>query len=303
MAATQSEPQQNEVNRENVQPDQSSLPENVSLQNGTERNVRGLVGFENTNSKIKPSGQNILSAEMSQYSHEPGVGSGIHSQDPIPNSEDLSKVNHCENKQFSHNSDQSDPNFGKGSPDNASQGVPGYGLPFPQRGNYHPEHPGGISLQPGGENNLHQGNFGPFNPQMRHGYPGSKPLPGAPGPQRPLSSSPNMAQPGNFAPHMQQQRFLSGQSISQPTGPTPTLNQLLQSSNPVHRYQNSYVDYSMPKQGSDQSQGNMPYNQAWPPRPMGPYASQPGYRPQPPSVTPVSFILISNASIFVKGWG
>lgn len=292
MAATQSEPQQNEVNRENVQQDQSSVPENANLQNGTERSAgRILLGFEAASQKIKPSGQNILpSSEMSQYRQESNVGSGIQNPDTSANSEDLSKTNHCDsNKHFSHSSDQSDPSFQKVSSDNGTPVIPpGYGLQFPQRGGYHPDHSGGNPMQNvGGENSLHQTNFGPFNPQMRHGYPGSKPLPG-PGPQRPLSPNPNMSSSGNFAPHMQQQRFLSGQSISQPTGPTPTLNQLLQSSNPVHRYQNSYVDYSLSKQGSDQVQGNVPYNQAWPPRPMGPYGTQqglPGFRPQTPVVS------------------
>ncbi|XP_067141123.1 trithorax group protein osa-like isoform X4 [Centruroides vittatus] len=51
----------------------------------------------------------------------------------------------------------------------------------------------------------------------------------------------------------QQQRFLTGQSISQQGGPTPTLNQLLQSPNPLHRYQNHYGDYNANKgiSGSD----------------------------------------------------
>lgn len=63
--------------------------------------------------------------------------------------------------------------------------------------------------------------------------------------------------PGAFP----QQRFLSGQTISQPTGPTPTLNQLLQSANPMQRYQNSYAH-------SEQA-----YNQAWSPqKPLAPYA-------------------------------
>uniref|UniRef100_A0A1Y1K1P8 ARID domain-containing protein n=1 Tax=Photinus pyralis TaxID=7054 RepID=A0A1Y1K1P8_PHOPY len=71
----------------------------------------------------------------------------------------------------------------------------------------------------------------------------------------------------------QQQRFVSGQTISQPTGPTPTLNQLLQSSNPMHRYQNSY---GHPEQ---------PYGQGWPPqKPLTPYstATAPGSTPGGP---------------------
>lgn len=71
----------------------------------------------------------------------------------------------------------------------------------------------------------------------------------------------------------QQQRFVSGQTISQPTGPTPTLNQLLQSSNPMHRYQNSY------------GHPDQPYSQGWPPqKPLAPYSSAtvPGSAPGGP---------------------
>lgn len=70
------------------------------------------------------------------------------------------------------------------------------------------------------------------------------------------------------------QRFVSGQTISQPTGPTPTLNQLLQqsslqqSSNPMHRYQNNY---GHPEQ---------PYGQGWPPqKPLAPYSTAAGSAP------------------------
>lgn len=109
---------------------------------------------------------------------------------------------------------------------------------------------------PPNDNGIIQSSFGQFGPQgpIRHpGYsPNAKQQPiGSPRgpighsvgpPQQPVSQS---------LPFHHQQRFMSGQSISQPTGPTPTLNQLLQqSTNPIHRYQNSY--------GHD-------YNQPWPP--------------------------------------
>ena len=105
-------------------------------------------------------------------------------------------------------------------------------------------------------------------------------------PPRPPSAGPNMNAPsGGFSSHTQPPRLFSGQSISQPTGPTPTLNQLLQSSNPAHRYQNSYGEYGMQKSG-DQGTGNMPYNQSWAPqRPLASYSPQQvtaGYRNQPP---------------------
>lgn len=92
---------------------------------------------------------------------------------------------------------------------------------------------GGRDMHNSGDGSLHA--FG-----ARQGFGGAKQPPGA----------------------FPQQRFLSGQTISQPTGPTPTLNQLLQSSNTMHRYQNSYVH-------TEQS-----YNQAWSPqKPLTPYAT------------------------------
>lgn len=69
----------------------------------------------------------------------------------------------------------------------------------------------------------------------------------------------------------QSPRFLSGQSISQATGPTPTLNQLLQASSPVHRFHSNY-----PGMGSE------PYQQPWPmqrPPVVPPVYPQPGQRP------------------------
>ncbi|XP_046477122.1 trithorax group protein osa isoform X2 [Neodiprion pinetum] len=69
----------------------------------------------------------------------------------------------------------------------------------------------------------------------------------------------------------QSPRFLSGQSISQATGPTPTLNQLLQASSPVHRFHSNY-----PGMGAE------PYQQPWPmqrPPVVPPVYPQPGQRP------------------------
>lgn len=285
MAAAQSESKQNEVRRENVQQDHSSVPESANFLNGNDG--RGFVRLEG--SVMKPSSPNISNVEMSQYHQEPGVGPGIHNLDrpSSASSEDI-KVNHCESKQFSHSDEQSDQNIGKGSQSGINQTSPGYGC-FSQR-SYQSEHSASNSVQPSGDGSVNQPNFMQFNSQMRQSY---APLKSSPGngniSNRSVNTSPNMTQSANFASHLQQQRFLSGQSISQPTGPTPTLNQLLQSSNPVHRYQNNYIDYSMPKHSGEQVQGNIPYNQAWPPRPLGPYSAQqgvlPSYRPQPTMVS------------------
>lgn len=114
--------------------------------------------------------------------------------------------------------------------------------------------------------------------QFRHAYPKSM-MRVPPGP------------PGAMFP---QHRYhvMSGQSISQPTGPTPTLNQLLQSSNPATRYQNNYGnDGSQPPPVQNQQH----YNQNWPPPPrhnMPPFPPQHGmpYRNMPPSV---SYVLIT----------
>ncbi|KAG7205211.1 hypothetical protein KM043_018297 [Ampulex compressa] len=76
------------------------------------------------------------------------------------------------------------------------------------------------------------------------------------------------ASPGSFPG---QPRFLSGQSISQTTGPTPTLNQLLQASTPVHRFHGNY-----PGMGPES------YQQPWPiqrPPVVPPVYPQPSQRP------------------------
>lgn len=73
--------------------------------------------------------------------------------------------------------------------------------------------------------------------------------------------------PGGFPG---QPRFLSGQSISQATGPTPTLNQLLQATT-VHRFHANYPGI-----------GPESYQQPWPmqrPPVVPPVYPQPGQRP------------------------
>jgi len=72
---------------------------------------------------------------------------------------------------------------------------------------------------------------------------------------------------GNFSG---QPRFLSGQGMSQTAGPTPTLNQLLQASTPVHRFHGNY-----PGMGPE-------YQQPWPmqrPPVVPPVYPQPSQRP------------------------
>ncbi|XP_023704592.1 trithorax group protein osa isoform X9 [Cryptotermes secundus] len=301
MAATQAESQQNEVNREQVQQDQPPDLSNTVLQNGTEKNGgRGIVGSDSiVNTKTKSPGQNSLTVEMSQYRQESGAGPPIHNssgnsdQNANNSGVDSSKLN-SDAKSFMQNSEQSagsEQNYGKGSD---GQNMQGFGLGFSARGNYHPDQHGAVNpVQNSADSSLHQNHpFSQFSPQtMRHGFPSSKPMPGSPMvPPRPPSAGPNMNAPSSgFSSHTQPPRLFSGQSISQPTGPTPTLNQLLQSSNPAHRYQNSYGEYGMQKSG-DQGTGNMPYNQSWTPqRPLASYSPQQvatGYRNQPPGGVP-----------------
>ncbi|KAG8228970.1 hypothetical protein J437_LFUL009528 [Ladona fulva] len=327
MAATQAEnQQQNEVNCEQVQQDQTQDIGNTGLQNGTEKNGgRGLLGTDSVviNTKAKSPGQNSLPVEMSQYRQESGAGPPIHNStgnsDTNSNNSDVDggKLN-SEGKSFSQNSEQSagsDQNFVKVS-ESGGQNMQGFSVGLSARGNYHPEQQHGVGnpVQNSADTgSIHQNHpFSQFGQQgMRHAFPpANKPIPGGPMvPPRPPSAGPNIGG-GGFPPHgagagaavsggpQQQQRFISGQTISQPTGPTPTLNQLLQSSNPaaVHRYhQNSGygADYGPGSGGGMQGpqkgvaatvSAEQQYPQNWPPqRPLGSYSPHQittGYRNQ-----------------------
>ncbi|XP_064488788.1 trithorax group protein osa-like isoform X2 [Ornithodoros turicata] len=189
----------------------------------------------------------------------------------------------------------------RNSPDSMNHvPVGNYGAGYGERGGYMASQHGGQNL-PGNasespQNKLYQH----YNQQhMRPGYP-----PGARGPigpmgspQRPGSAGMMSCYPanGSSAAASAQQRFLSGPSINQQGGPTPTLNQLLQSPNPLHRYQNSYADYnSSPGMhkgmtGGDVSQAaqypssvNSPHSWGGAVRASSPYPQQisaPMYRP------------------------
>lgn len=85
-----------------------------------------------------------------------------------------------------------------------------------------------------------------MEPKLTHAASGSVPFPG-------------------------QSRFLSGQTVSQAIGPTPTLNQLLQASSPVHRFHSSYSSVAPES-----------YQQSWPiqrPAIVPPVYPQPNQRP------------------------
>lgn len=270
MAATQAEPQQNDVNRDIVPQEQSPSSANNSLQNGTDKSgSRGVLGSDAGGGKGMKPAQNI-SADMSQYRQDSGPPVNNSEQNTNSSDDTGSKVNNSD-KPYGHNAEPtpSDVNYGKIPPESGAN-IQGYSLPFAQRANFiHPESAG---MHMGGEPIHHPNNsYGHFGASMRHPYggaAGSKPL----------------ARPG-----FPQQRFISSQSMSSPPAGTPTLNQLLQS-NSVHRYPNSYGEYGMSKSGDQPPPTGLPYSQNWPPpRPMPPYSQQnPPYRNQPP---PVSIIL------------
>ncbi|XP_074642746.1 AT-rich interactive domain-containing protein 1A-like isoform X2 [Tubulanus polymorphus] len=131
-------------------------------------------------------------------------------------------------------------------------------------------HPAG-SEYGAGPQNQYMNQFGPQG--MRPGYPPGK------GPVMQQMAG-NMMQPPGYP----SQRMMSGQSISQQSGPTPTLNQLLQTSTnaPPQRYPNFNADYGMNMQKSNDGNGgpNHPYNnpnwgqQRPPGMPGGPYPQQ-----------------------------
>ncbi|KAK8763594.1 hypothetical protein V5799_033798, partial [Amblyomma americanum] len=147
----------------------------------------------------------------------------------------------------------------RNSPDSMNHvPVPGYGAGYADRGGYMASQHGGPNL-PGNANDPAQSKlYQHYNQQhMRPGYPQSPRSAMGPmgGPQRPGSMMPCYPPSANGgsggAPP---QRFLSGPSLSQQGGPTPTLNQLLQSPNPLHRYQNSYGDYNSMHKGMAEQQ-------------------------------------------------
>ncbi|XP_013384498.1 AT-rich interactive domain-containing protein 1B isoform X3 [Lingula anatina] len=130
------------------------------------------------------------------------------------------------------------PQYFNMKPDGLNPGqMHGYNNSYNNRG--HMEQHGG-----NGEFSPQTNQYGQYGQQMRSGYP-----PGMRGPVpvqgRPMS---NMNQgPPQYGAGPQRFPSMSGQSISQQAGPTPTLNQLLQSNSPANqqqtpqqRYQNNF---------------------------------------------------------------
>ncbi|XP_045482525.1 trithorax group protein osa isoform X3 [Harmonia axyridis] len=228
MAATQAEKQQNDVNSEKVQPDQHINVRNSLLQNGTDKSgVR--AGGSVVIPKTKNTGGKNLAIEMSQYRQDGNSGGSTSIPTHNTTVGPVQTGGPCVSDTSETESSASGAPTSESSPfsGEAPPSGDGYGFPYSRD-----------AVHNSGEG-LHA--FGP-----RHSFGGPK------------QPTPNFSQPP-------QPRFVSGQAISQQTGPTPTLNQLLQSSNPMpHRYQNSY---------------DQPYNQGWSQKPMGPYSGAPSLAP------------------------
>lgn len=295
MAATQAEKQQNDVNSDKLQADNHLNLRNTLLQNGTEKSgVRGgssgnVVVTKTKASSTSVKNQNLGNIEMSQYRQD---GVPVPGSCPAPQSINEQSINSGTglDSDLNQNTDVNiyPPVSESAIAGDASAAMHPYSFPFgraaggafPLHGNSAVEQHNTSSQQHQPQNNSEppgvHGGFGQFGSQaIRHGFPGSKqPMIGP----RPTSTP---VAPGQQFHQPPQQRFIgSGQSISQPTGPTPTLNQLLQqSSNPIHRYQNSY---------GHGEQG--PYGQNWPsqkplstyggPQSLNPAATVPAYRNQ-----------------------
>jgi len=145
--------------------------------------------------------------------------------------------------------------------------------------------------QHGGMQMTGSGDFGSQNSPFQGQYSQSGVRSGYPGNVKPGMGSGMIPPGGGMMPGygpQPPQRNMSGQNISQQGGPTPTLNQLLQTPNaPPSRMQqsNSYGDYPQ-KSGMEMGNPNMPYGMqhGWGggQRPMGSYHQGPMSMPGTP---------------------
>lgn len=135
---------------------------------------------------------------------------------------------------------------------------------MPQYSTYNRSAYPGMDNSMGGDYTSHSSAYGQYQqPGSRGSFPGG-PRPPM-GPVRPGAGAHSGMIPGPGAYNSNQQRMMSGQSISQQSGPTPTLNQLLQTPNSQPRYQNNYEGYQGPQKGPDMNTSNGPYGmpQGW----------------------------------------
>nr|CAI5855728.1 unnamed protein product [Callosobruchus analis] len=301
MAATQAEKQQNDVNSEKVQSDQHLNARIASLQNGTDKNSgRGSGSVAHTKPKNTAAGpgpgpgpgpgKNI---EMSQYRQEAGSGGNSASA-----SGSASGGNTTQNNA---NAQPTTPTSATGP---GSQGPPASDS-NPNTNSSAPSSAAGSPLD--SEPSSQQKPPSPVNSNQQHQPVGTQPLhsesPTAnaysgPPEQPPVSNdshgyagfpygNENASFGSPFGPRQSfgppkpqqqhhQQRFIS----QQPSGPTPTLNQLLQSTNTVpHRYPNNYGGHPPPEQHYPA------HGQPWPATQKnygtGPPGSPANYRTQP----------------------
>lgn len=122
-----------------------------------------------------------------------------------------------------------------------------------------PSYPG-MDNNMGGEYGNHNSTYGQYQQSGNRGSYSGGPRPpmGAVRPGTGSHGGSMMPGPGGYNTS-QQRMAMSGQSISQQSGPTPTLNQLLQTPNSQPRYQNNFDSYQGPQKGPDMNVTNGPY--------------------------------------------
>lgn len=289
---------------------------NISLKNGTDMeegnsedipdNIGGM------NNKVKSPNQGREAVTMENF--QDGDPNPQHNQTNLNSAEQPSGNYGHGLDSYSQNTSDSNlrgEDYGGKMNDNLSHssvspyGGGGYANHRAAAGNYmseQPQHggaqmPGNVDLSSNSQSNAVYNQFNPQN--MRSGYQQpTKPISMVPG-RPPNSGNMAMMQPSYSAPNPAAQQRLLGGPISQHGGPTPTLNQLLQSPNPVQRYQthqNNYSEYSLSHQSGGQkglpppppvsstSDLGSPSSQPYPvqnwgsPRGMGVYSQQ--YRNQ-----------------------
>lgn len=229
--------------------------ENINSEDGLDRAVTtaklrspSQVSDTNTMDSFQDGGQQNMNPEQNDY----------------PPSLDSSHVNSDSNNypQTSGDGGVSTDNYGRMNENIHPPQMPGFGMYG--RGSYGMgEQHGGLPMPGSSEfsnqTSQYHGQYLP--PHSRTGFSGG-PKPGM-NPMRQGIGAPGMGMmPPSYNPA--QTRLMSGQSISQQSGPTPTLNQLLQSPNSAQRYPNSFSDYG----GSQKVPTDMagyPMQQAWGP--------------------------------------
>ncbi len=165
--------------------------------------------------------------------------------------------------QGSENQGMANDSFGKINENMPSSQHANYNSGF-NRGNFGlGDQHGGLPSSSSSEFPQQNSQFSQFGQQnMRSGYPQtsrSGAMTGRPG----MGGGSIGTMPSNYLAG--QQRMMSGPNIQQQSGPTPTLNQLLQTANPSQRYQGGggagYGDYNM---GQQKDMSNTPgYNSNW----------------------------------------